>query len=67
MVTHCTLDLVSWKILLKTYCLKYLMMYDTIRWWAALSDSHRIRPYLNMDPVVTLLTHYIGLYDLNRK
>jgi len=41
--------------------------YDLIRWWAELSDFCRIRPYLNTDPVVELLTHYIGLYDLNRK
>jgi len=31
------------------------------------SDSRRICPYLNTYPVVKLLTHYIGLYDLNRK
>jgi len=34
---------------------------------AELSDSRWIRPYLNTDPVVKQLTHYIGLYDLNRK
>jgi len=67
MVTHCTLDFISWKILLKTCCLKYLIRYDTVRWWAELSDSCRIRPYLNTDPVVKLLTHYIDLYDLSRK
>jgi len=46
--------------------LKCLIRNDTIRWWAELSNSRRIRPYLNMDPVVKLsLT--ISLYDLNRK
>jgi len=67
MISHCTLDLISWKILLKTRCLDCLIRYDTTQWWAELSDSRRIRPYLNMDPVVKLLTHYIGSYDLNRK
>jgi len=61
MISHCTLDLISWKILLKTCCLKCLLRYDTIQWWTELRDSHRIRPYLNTDPVVKLLTHYIGL------
>jgi len=61
MVTHFTLDLISWKILLKTCCLKCLLRDDTIRWGAELSDSRQIRPYLNMYPVVKLLTHYIGL------
>jgi len=63
MVSQFTLDLISWKILLKTCCLKCLI----IQWWAELSDSCRIHPYLNTDPVVKQLTHYIGLYDLNRK
>jgi len=67
MVSHCTLDLIFWNILLKTCCLKCLLSYDTIQWWAELRNSHWILPYLNMDPVVKLLTHYIGLYDLNRK
>ena len=67
MVSHCSLDRISWKILLKTCYLKCLIVYDTIRWWPERSDSQRIRPYLNTDPVVKLLTHYIGLYDLNRK
>ena len=40
---------------------------DTIQRWAELSDSLWIRPYLNTDPVVKLLTHYIGLHDLNKK
>ena len=66
-VSHCTLDLISWNILLKTCRFKCLIRYDTIRWWAELSDSRRIRPYLNKDPVVKLLTHYIGFCDLNRK
>ena len=65
MFSHCTLDLISWQILLKTCCLKRLMWDDTIRW--LLSGYRRIRPYLNTDPVVELLAHYIGLYDLNRK
>jgi len=56
MVSHYTLDLISWKILPKP-C---LIRYDTIEWWAELSNSCRIRPYLNTDPVVKLLTHYIG-------
>ena len=43
------------------------MRHDTIRWWAELSDSRRIRPYLDTDLEVKQLTHYIGLYDLNRK
>ena len=34
---------------------------------AELSDFRRICPYLNTDPVVKLLMHYIGLCDLNRK
>ena len=67
MVSHCTLDLNSWKILPETCCLKSLIRYDTIRWWAELSDSRRIGPYLNTDPVIKLLTHYIGVCDLNRK
>jgi len=29
-------------------------------------DFRRCRPYLKTDPVVKLLTHYIGLYDLNK-
>jgi len=37
MVTHCTPDLISWKILLKTCCLECLIRYDTMRWWAELS------------------------------
>ena len=67
MTSHCTLDLISWKILLKTQCLKCLIKYDIIRWWADLSDSRRIHSYLSTDLVVKLLTHYIGLYDLNKK
>jgi len=67
MVSQSTLGLISWKILVKTCCLKCLIRHDTNRWWAELSDSHQFRPYLNMDPVVKQLTHYIGLYDLNRK
>ena len=66
MVSHCTLDLISWKILLQTCCLKCLIRHDTIQWWGELSDSRWIHPYLNTDPVVKQLTHYIGLYDLNR-
>jgi len=46
---------ISWKILPKTGCLKCLISYDTIG-WAELSDSHRIRPYRNTEPVVKLLT-----------
>ena len=60
MVSQSTLDLISCKILLKTCCLKCLTRHDTIRWWAELSDSRRIRPYLNMGPVVKQLTHYIA-------
>ena len=67
MVSHRTLDLILWKILLKTCCLKCLIRYDLIRWWAEPSDSRWFRPYLYTDPVVKQLTHYIGLYDLNRK
>jgi len=67
MVAHCTLELISWKILLKTCCPKCLIWYDTIQWWAELSNSHQFRPYLNTDPVVKLLIHYISLYDLIRK
>jgi len=67
MVLQCTLDLISWKILLQTCCLICLIRYDTIRWRAELSDSRRFRPYLNTEPVVKLLTHYISLEDLNRK
>jgi len=66
MVSQSTLDLISWKILLQTCCLKCLIRHHTIQWWAELGDSHRIRPYLNTDPVVKQLTHYIGLDDLNR-
>ena len=65
--SQCTHDLISWKILLKPCYLKWLMRYGTIRWWAELTDSRRFRPYLNPDLVVQLLTHSIGLYDLNRK
>ena len=65
MVSQSTLDLISWKILLKNCCLKCLIRH--VRWWAALSDSRRIRSYLNTDPVVKQLTYYIGLYDLYRK
>ena len=36
----------------------------SIRWWAEFSDSRQFHLYLNMDPVVKLLTHYI---DLNSK
>jgi len=67
MFSHCTLDLISWKILLQTCCLKCLIRCDTMQWWAELSGSHEIYPYLNSNQVVKLLTHYIGLYDLNRK
>jgi len=67
MVSDCTLDLISWKILLKTCCLKCLKKHDAIWWWAKLSDSRRSCPYLNTDSVVKPLTYYIGLYDLNRK
>jgi len=68
MVSHCTLDLISCKMLFKTCCLKCLVRYDTIQWWAGFSDFRRICPYLNANPVVKLLTHYIlGLYDLSRK
>jgi len=35
-----------------------------MQWWAELSFSRWIRPYLRMNQVVRLLTHYIGLYDL---
>jgi len=66
-ISHCTLDLISWKILLKTCCLKCLLRYDTICWWAELSDSDRIRSHLNTGLVVKLLTHNIGSYDLKRK
>ena len=62
MVSRCTFDLISWKILLKTCCLKCLIGHDTIRWRAELSDTRRIRPYLNTAPVARLLTN-IGLYD----
>jgi len=58
-VSHCTLDLISWKLLLTTCCLKGLIRYDTIQWWAGLSDFCRIRPYLSMDLVVKQLTHYM--------
>jgi len=61
------ISFIYWKILLKTRCLKCLVRYDTIRWWAEFRDSHRFSLYLNADPVVKLLTHYVGLYDLNRK
>jgi len=67
MVSNWTLDLISSKLLLKTCCLKCLIRYDTKRWWAKLSNSRRFLPYLNTDPVVRQLTHYRGLYDLNRK
>jgi len=67
MVSQSTLDLIPWKILLKTCCLKCLIRHDTTQWWAEPSDSRWIRPYLNMDPVVKLLTYFIRLYDLNRK
>jgi len=67
MVSQSTIDLISWKILLKIACFKCLLRHDTIRWWAELSDSRRLCPYLNTDPVVKQLTHYIGLYDLNKK
>ena len=65
-VSQSTLDLISWKILLKTCCPKCLIRLrcDTIRWWTERSDSHRFRPYLNTDPLVKLLTFYIGFYDL---
>jgi len=69
MVSHCTLDLIPWKILLKTCRLICLIRYDAIGWWwgGGLSDSRQFRPYLNTDPVVKLSTHYIGLYNLNKK
>jgi len=58
MVSQSTLDLISWKILLKTCCLKCLIRCDTIQWWVEVSNHCRFRPYLNTDPVVKLLTHY---------
>jgi len=61
------LDPISWKILLKTCRLKCLIRHDTIWWWAELSDSHQFPHNLNTDPLVKQLTHYIGLYDFNRK
>jgi len=67
MASQSTLDLISWKILLKTCCPKCLMRHDTIWWWTELSNSRRFRPYLNTDPIFKQLTHYIGLYDLSRK
>jgi len=66
-VPQSTLVFISWKILLKTCCLKFLIRQDTIRWWAELSDPRQFRSYLNTDPVVKLLAHYIGLFGLNRK
>ena len=66
-VSQCTLDLISWKILLKICCLKCLIRYDTGRWWAELNDARWFHPYLNTVPVVKLLTHYTGLYDLSRE
>jgi len=66
MVSQCPLDLISWTILLKTWCLQCLIPYDIIRWWAELRDARQFRPDLNTDPNVQLLTHYNGLYDLNR-
>jgi len=59
MVSHCTLDLISWKILLKTCRLKCLIRYDTIRWWMEHSNSSRFPPYLSTNPAVKLLTHFI--------
>jgi len=67
MVSQCSLNLISWKISLKAFCLKCLIRYDATRWWAELSDFRRFRPSLNTDSVVKLLTHYKGWYDLNRK
>jgi len=69
MILHGNLDLISWKILLKTCCLKSLIRYDTMQCWAELSESRRILPYLNTEPepVVELLTPYMGFYELNRK
>jgi len=65
MVSQYTPDLGSWKILLKTCCLQCLIRCDTIQWWVELSDSCQCCPYLNTDPAVKLLTHYLDLYDLN--
>jgi len=67
MVSHCTIDSISWKILLKTCCLKCLIKYDIIQWWAELSDSQQFHHYLNTVPIVKLLIHHTGLYDLNKK
>jgi len=54
----------SWShILLKTCCLKCLILYDTIRWLAELSNAWRFCPVLNTDLVVKLLTPC----DLSRK
>jgi len=36
MISQCTLDLISWKILLKTCCFKCLIRYNTTQWWAEL-------------------------------
>jgi len=35
--------------------------------WQSLAIPVGFILYLNTDPVVELLTHYIGLYDLDRK
>ena len=44
-------------------CSKHPASYDCGR---SLVIPRQLRPYLNTDLVVKLLTHYIGLYDLNR-
>jgi len=61
MVSHCTHDLAQ------NLLPQMPDRHDTVWWWVKLSDSRLIHPYLNTDPVVKLLTRYIGLYDLNRK
>jgi len=71
-ILFCRLEvLVYWKHGLTLYpwshCLKCLIRYDIIRWWADLSDSRWICLCLNTGMGVELLTHDIGLYDLNRK
>jgi len=67
MVWQCTLNLISWKIFFKTCCLEYLIgmiHYDGGR---SLVIPVGFAPQTNTHPAVKLLTHYIGLYDLNRK
>jgi len=62
--SQCNLDLISWKILPKTCCFKWLIRYDPVQ-WAELSDFRH--PYLNTDSVGKQLTHYRGFYHLNKK